>query len=369
MKNFTYKTIFILTLLICFAAASSAQSVRVKDISSIGGVRDNQLVGMGLVVGLDGTGDTQQTKFTTQAMANMINEYGITLPASSIKIKNAAVVMVTAQLPAFARKGSTIDVVVSSIGDAKSLQGGTLMQTPLKAANGEVYAVAQGPVSLGGYTAGGGGSSATKNHPTVGRIPNGALIEKETNTTIAPGERLSINLHTNDFTTAQRVAQGINDILSGGYATAVDGNSISVSIPSGYQDNLVSLISQIEKVEVTTDTVAKVIVNERTGTVVIGGAARITPVAVAHGNLTVEITTDFDVSQPEPISTGQTVVTPRSDVKITEKNGSLMKVGGNPTIDDLVRALNALQVTPRDLIAILQAIKQAGALQAQLEVI
>ncbi len=356
-------------IILAVGTFADAQSARIKDIASIEGVRTNQLLGYGLVVGLEGTGDSQQTKFTAQSMANMLETYGVKVSGDKIKVKNAAAVMVTATLPAFTRPGTTIDVVVSSLGDARSLQGGTLLQTPLRAANGDVYAVAQGPVSVGGFSAGGGGSSVSKNHSTVGRIPGGAIVERATRTDMAPQDTLNITLNRNDFTTASRVADAINAELNAPVAHAVDGNVVSVDVPIEYQANVVSLIAAVESVEVVTDTVAKVIVNERTGTVVIGGKARITPVAVTHGSLTVTIATDFTVSQPGPVSPGTTVVTPSTNVAVTENDAHLTMIEGMSSIDELVRALNALKVTPRDLIAILQAIQEAGALQATMEII
>jgi flagellar P-ring protein precursor FlgI len=349
--------------------AAAAQTVRVKDIAGVEGVRANQLVGYGLVVGLEGSGDSQQTKFTAQSLANMLETYGISVPADKLKVKNVASVMVTAALPPFARAGTTIDVSVSSLGDARSLQGGTLLQTPLRAANGEVYAVAQGQVSIGGFGAAGGGSSVTKNHPTTGRIPGGALVEKETKTDLAPQDTLTLTLNSSDFTTASRVAKAIDTKLGGHYSSAIDGNSVLVEVPSQYQGNVVGLISEIESAEVTTDTTAKVILNERTGTVIIGGQARITPCAVSHGSLVVEISTQTDVSQPNPLAAGKTATTQNTTVTVKEQPGHVMALSSGATIEELVRALNALKVTPRDLIAVLQAIKEAGALQAQLEII
>lgn len=360
--------IAVLTLLI-LGTAACAQGVRVKDIASIEGVRSNQLLGYGLVIGLEGTGDSQQTKFTTQSITNMLKSFGLNIPSGQLKVKNVAAVMITADLPPFARPGTKIDVIISSLGDAKTLQGGTLLQAPLKAATGDVYAVAQGPVSIGGFSAASGGSSVSKNHPTTGRIPGGALVEKETKTDLAPQDVLKVALNQNDFTTASRVADAINTKLSGHFASAIDGNAISVSVPSQYQGSIVSLIAEIESTEVTTDTVAKVIVNERTGTVVIGGQTKISPVAVSHGSLTVEIATDYAVSQPKPLTDGKTVVVPGNNVNVEEEKASLVTLNGGSSIEELVRALNALKVTPRDLIAILQAIREAGALQAQLEII
>jgi flagellar P-ring protein precursor FlgI len=359
----------IVILLTFGGAAGVAQTVRIKDMATIEGVRSNQLVGYGLVVGLEGSGDSQQTKFTTQSVANMLETYGLSVPADKMKVKNVAAVVVTATLPPFAREGATIDVVVSSVGDARTLQGGTLLQTPLRAANGMVYAVAQGPVSIGGFSAAGGGSSTTKNHPTVGRIPGGAMVEKATKTELTVNDAVNVTLNQSDFATASRTASAINAKIEGGYATAVDANVVRVGVPKEYRDNLVGLIAAVEAVEVTTDTAARVIVNERTGTVIIGGQARITPVAVAHGGLTVEVSTQTQVSQPNAMAPGTTVVAPQTNVTVKEESGSLMEITSVSTVSELVRALNALKVTPRDLIAILQAVKEAGALQAQLEII
>lgn len=370
MRTNVIRTLILaLTIGLLGGTAAHAQSVRVKDIASIEGVRGNQLLGYGLVVGLEGSGDSQQTKFTSQSVANMLQAYGIDIPGDKMKVKNVAAVMVTADLPAFARPGTTIDVVVSSLGDARSLQGGTLMQTPLRAANGDIYAVAQGPISIGGFSAGSGGSSVSKNHSTVGRVPGGAIVERETRTDIVEQDILRVTLNSNDFTTASRVAEAINAKLGQQSASAVDGNVISVSVPAGFKNNTVGLVAEIESAEVMADTVAKVIVNERTGTVVIGGNVRILPIAVSHGSLTVEIATDLAVSQPKPLTDGATVVVPDTSVQVTEKQASLVEIDGGTTIGELVRALNALKVTPRDLIAILQSIKEAGALQGQLEII
>jgi len=345
-----------------------AQTVRIKDIAEIEGVRSNHLIGYGIIVGLDGTGDTQQTLFTVQSVANMLQGFGINVQGK-IKVKNVAAVMITADLPPFARPGSKIDVVVSSIGDASSLQGGTLLQAPLKAANGEVYAVAQGPVSVGGFLAGGGGTSVTKNHTTVGRVPGGALVEKTVKTEIDDGAKLNVILRDADFMTASRVANAICSKLGNGSARAVDANTISVRIPETYAGNTVGLLADIGELTVEKDSPARVVVNERTGTVVIGSAVRVAPIAVSHGNLSIEISTDYSVSQPNSFSGGKTVVIPQKTVQVQEQEARLVAVRGGTTIDELISALNALKVSPRDIIAILQAIKQAGALSAELEVI
>lgn len=350
-------------------AAPVVQTVRVRDIARVESVRDNQLVGYGLVVGLNGTGDTQQSPFTLQAVASMLKRFGVTIDVKNLKTKNAAAVMITADVPAYSKNGSRLDVTVSSMGDATSLQGGTLLQTPLIGGDEAMYAVAQGPVSIGGFSAGGGGSSTTKNHPTTGRVPGGALIEKEIPTTLTEQDgAVRINLNHPDFETASRITAAINTKLGAGSATAEDSASVKVRPSGDLKSDTVGLISQIGEVRVQPASPAKVVLNERTGTVIIGGNVRIAPVAVAHGSLTVEVQTDFQVSQPAPLSKqGQTVVVPQTNVKANEKKASLIELQGGTTLAELVKALNALRVTPRDLVAIIQAIKDAGALYAELE--
>jgi len=348
-------------------AAYADQTVKIKDVARIEGERSNQLVGYGLVVGLDGTGDTQQAVFTVQSVANMLQKFGISIAAAKMKVKNVAAVIVTADLPPFARAGTKIDVLVSSLGDAKSLQGGTLLQTPLQGADGKVYAVAQGSVSVGGFTAGGGGTSVTKNHTTAGRIPGGAIVEQTVPATLSDGKSLNVLLDQPDYATAARIAQAINDKLGPGTALPVD--PATVRVTSANFSNLVALVADIGDLTITQSTVAKVIVNERTGTVVIGGDVKLSPVALSHGNLSVEISTRLQVSQPEPISGGKTTVVPEKTVTATEENARLMHLEPGSTLEDLVRALNEIKVTPRDIIAILQALKQAGALHAELEII
>jgi flagellar P-ring protein FlgI len=360
-------TIAFLLLLALGASLAADQTVRLKDIGRIEGERSNQLVGYGLVVGLDGTGDTQQALFTVQSVANMLQKFGITVAVNKMKVKNVAAVMITASLPPFVRGGSKIDVLVSSLGDAKSLQGGTLLQTPLQAADGDVYAVAQGSLSIGGFTAGGSGNSVTKNHPTAGRIPDGAIVEKEVPAILSDGKSLNVLLSDPDFATAAGVAQAINAKLGPGSASALDPATVRVAVTDA--SNIVGLIAEIGELSVTTSQVAKIIVNERTGTVIIGGAVKLSPVALSHGNLSVEISTEQQVSQPAPISGGQTAVVPQTSVQATEQSNKLMVLDAGSTLDDLVRGLNELKVTPRDIIAILQALKQAGALHAELEII
>jgi flagellar P-ring protein precursor FlgI len=357
-----------LALFVVATAVSADQTVRIKDIARIEGARSNQLFGYGLVVGLDGTGDSQQTLFTTQTIANMLLKMGITVPAARMKVKNVAAVMVTADLPPFLRPGTKVDVLVSSLGDARSLQGGVLLQTPLQAANGQVYAVAQGSVSVGGFTAGGGGNTVSKNFTTVGRIPDGAIVEQAVPATLNGGGAVNILLDNPDFTTAVRVARAVDQKLGSGSATALD--AATVQIKADGVQNPTALIADVGELTVAEATVAKVVVNERTGTVIIGGPVQISPVAVAHGSLSVEVSTDFQVSQPEPLTGGgQTAVVPQTQVKAQEEPARLVHLQPGTTLEELVRALNELKVTPRDLVAILQALKQAGALHAELEII
>lgn len=367
-RSITSICIMLLALCILTTQAAADQVVRIKDIARIEGARSNQLFGYGLVVGLEGTGDTQQTLFTVQSVSNMLQKLGVSVPAGRIKVKNVAAVMVTADLPPFLRPGSKIDVVVSSLGDARSLQGGTLLQTPLQAANGKVYAVAQGSVSVGGFTAGGGGNSVTKNHTTVGRIPGGALIEQSVPTTMNDGGSVNVLLNNPDFTTAVRIARAIDARLGSGTASALD--AATVQIQAIQSQNVTGLIADVGELTVAQSSVARVIVNERTGTVVIGGTVQLSPVAVSHGNLSVEITTELQVSQPVPLSkTGETEVVPQTAVKATEDSSRMVALRPGTTLEELVRAMNELKVTPRDVVAILQALKQAGALHAELEII
>jgi flagellar P-ring protein precursor FlgI len=369
MKLSAFK--FVLLLAALFCVTSPAHGVRIKDIADIKGVRDNQLVGYGLVVGLNGTGDSDNAIFTIQSFVSMLERMGVTVKPEDIEIDNVAAVMVTADLPAFARTGGRIDVLVSSIGDAENLQGGTLLFTPLKAADGQVYAIAQGPISTGGFVVGSAsGSGVQKNFPTVGRVVNGALIEKEITTHFNQKKSLTLSLHSADFTTASRVAQAINIAFYDQIARTHDAGTIEVKVPDKYRGNIVSLVTMIERLGVTPDTVSKIVINERTGTVIMGENVRISTIAIAHGNLSIEIKEDQRVSQPLPFSRGgQTVVTPESDVLVQEGNNPIFLVESGVSIGEVVKALNALGVSPRDLIAIFQALKAAGALQAELEII
>ena len=343
---------------------------RVKDVARVQGVRDNQLVGYGLVVGLNKTGDRQQTIFSIQTLLNMLERMGVTVSAKSIRVENIAAVMVTGELSPFIRAGGRIDCTVSSIGDARSLQGGMLVQTPMKAANGLVYAVAQGPVTIGGFTAGNVFSSVQVNHPTVGRIPNGAIVEREVPMDLLQRDFLDLVLDESDFTTTSRLEAGINQALGAGLAKSLDGRTVRVQVPQAYKGKLIDLIAQIENVEIQTDRKAKVVLNERTGTVVIGKDVRISAVAITQGNLSIEIGTDFNVSQPAPFSKqGETVVVPEQTVKAEEKKNNLVMLHDGATVEDLVKALNSLGVTPKDMVAIFQTIKASGALEAELEII
>jgi flagellar P-ring protein precursor FlgI len=348
---------------------SAVQAARIKDIVDIKGARQNQLVGYGLVVGLFGTGDGKNSVFTSQSLAALLNKMGVTVNPEQLKGNNVAAVMVTADLPPFARVGSQIDVLVSSIGGAESLQGGTLLLTPLRAANGQVYAVAQGPVSTGGFVVKGASAGVAKNFPTVGRVADGALVERELSVAFNEKHRLCLALRAPDFTTASRVAAAINATVFNGTASTPDGGTVDVIIPQRYLGNVVAFVSMIENLEVTPDVESKVVINERTGTVIMGESVRISTVAIAHGNLSIQISESANVSQPLPFSEGRTVATPQTDVAVQEGRSPIDLMNQGVSIGDVVRALNALGVSPRDLIAIFQALKAAGALQAKLEII
>ena len=349
---------------------STVFAVRLKDIADLKGIRENQLVGYGLVVGLDGTGDGKKSIFTVQSMVSMLEKMGITLSAEDIAVKNVAAVMLTANLEPFAKVGSRTDVLVSSIGDATNLQGGTLLFSPLKAADGNIYAVAQGPVSTGGFSASGEAGTIKKNFPTVGRVVNGATIEREIQMNFNQKEELSLFLHQPDFTTAKRVCDAINKTLNSDVAGTSDAGTIDVRVPEVYLGKIVEFVTAIEAIQITPDATSKIIVNERTGTIVMGENVRISTVAIAHGNLSIQIKESSEVSQPEPFSRGgETVETPQTDITVNEEKNPIILIDSGVSIGEVVRALNALGVSPRDLIAILQSLKAAGALQARLEII
>jgi len=363
------RSICILVLLLTMPHTVCA--TRIKDIAALDGVRDNQLIGYGLVVGLNGSGDSDQTKFPVQTLVNLLERSGVTTRRLDITVKNLAAVMVTASLPPFAKQGTKIDVLVSSMGDAKSLAGGTLLMTPLKGADGQVYAVAQGAVSTSSFSYSGQAASAQKNHPTAGRVPEGALVERELPNTLADRSQLRLNLHQPDFTTASRLAAAINAKFQAPVAVCSDPGSVNITLPGRFQGNTVEFAAVMENLEVQPDTPAKVILNERTGTIVMGNSVRISTVAVAHGNLTLTIKETPKVSQPAPFSErGRTVVVPRTSISVDEeKGGGLVVLKEGVSLGDVVKALNAIGVTPRDLIGIMQAIKAAGALQGELSII
>jgi flagellar P-ring protein precursor FlgI len=352
--------------------SQAAQAERVKDLASVAGVRGNQLVGYGLVVGLDGTGDqTSQALFTIQSIKNMLARFGIAVPANvNPQLKNVAAVVVTADLPPFAKPGQTIDVTVSSIANASSLRGGTLLMTPLRGVDGEVYGIAQGSLVVSGLGAQGrDGSRLSVNVPSSGRIPNGATVEREVPNAFTAQPYVVLNLHTPDFTTAARLAGGINELLGPGTAEAVDAVSVRVAAPVD-PNQRIAYLSTLESIEVQPgEAPARVIVNSRTGTVVIGSRVRVMPAAVAHGSLSVTITERFDVSQPEPFSRGETVVTPRSEISATQDEARMFLFDAGVDLNDIVRAVNQVGAAPGDLVAILEALKQAGALRAELIVI
>ena len=363
-----------LALLLVLALGSGvAQATRIKDVASVQGVRTNQLTGYGLVVGLDGTGDqSSQMPLTGQALQNYLQQFGLTLPpGANFQPRNVAAVLVTAQLPAFARPGQSIDVTVSSVGNARSLRGGTLITTPLRGVDGEIYALAQGNLLVGGAGASAGGSSVTINHLSVGRIPAGGQVERTVPTPLLLGETVDLNLNASDFQTARRVAQAINAAKGEGVAQALDGRLVRVRAPID-PNNRVAFLADIEELPLERPRPsARVIVNSRTGSVVMNQAVSLGEAAVAHGNLTVSISSTPQVSQPGPFAPpgAQTVVTERADIQVSQDGGALIQVEASAQLSDVVRALNALGATPQDLVAILQAMHAAGSLKAELEVI
>jgi flagellar P-ring protein FlgI len=348
----------------------NAGAARIKDVASLQGVVDTPLIGYGLVVGLNKTGDKRQTVFSAQTLANMLERFGVAVAPGEIKIENVAAVLVTAQLGPYAQAGARLDVTVSSIGDARSLQGGTLVPTPLRAPDGAVVALAQGPLSLGGFGAdGGAGNSVQVNHLTVGRVPGGAMLQASRPSAAPAGDVLHWALHEPDFISANRLARVINQELGMDAASVVDAGAVTVRVPSEYQGHLPDLIARLEPLSVTTDAPAKVVINERTGTVVMGGDVRIGAAAVAHGSLAVRISTSYGVSQPRSLSQGQTTVVPQTNVDVNEGEARLVTLDAGATLGDVVRALNMLGATPRDIIAVMQALKAAGALRAEIVVL
>ncbi|HUW26429.1 MAG TPA: flagellar basal body P-ring protein FlgI [Gallionella sp.] len=350
--------------------SGTAYADRIKDMASIQGVRDNQLIGYGLVVGLDGSGDqTTQTPFTVQSIISMLSQMGINLPPStSLQLKNVAAVMVTATLPPFSKPGQNIDVTASSIGNAKSLRGGTLLMTPLKGADGQVYAMAQGNVLVGGVGASSGGASVQMNHLSVGRVPAGATVERSVPTQLGQGDFIHLELNTNDFTTAARIVEAINGQVAPDIASALDGRVIQVRAPTG--NERVAFLSRLENMEVNpAQGIAKVIINARTGSIVMNQAVTLDACAVAHGNLTVVINTDSSASQPNALAQGQTVPIDKTTIDVAVDQGGLVQLQKGVSLSEVVKALNSIGATPQDLLAILQAMKSSGALRAELEII
>jgi flagellar P-ring protein precursor FlgI len=357
------------------AAAIAAPGVpahatsRIKDLANIEGVRQNQLIGYGLVVGLNGTGDTlNNIPFTKQSLQAMLERMGVNIRGSTIRTGNVAAVMVTGNLPAFGTQGTRMDVTVSALGDSKSLQGGTLLVTPLLGADGNVYAVAQGSLAIGGFSAEGAGASVTRGVPTVGRIANGAIIEREIEFALNRMPNVRLALRNSDFTTAKRIAAAVNDYLGAKTAEPIDPSTVQLSIPAEFKGNAVALLTEIEQLQVEPDLSAKIIIDERSGIIVMGRDVRVATVAVAQGNLTVSISESPQVSQPQPFARGRTVVTPNTKVGVQEDGRKLALVKAGVSLQQLVDGLNGLGIGPRDLIGILQAIKAAGAIQADIEV-
>lgn len=372
MKICTYIVITILNAAaLLIASGAYAADSRIKDIVNVEGIRDNMLVGYGIVVGLNGTGDNlKNASFTQQGLEDLLSRMGVSTRGANLKTKNVAAVTVTATLPPFSRQGSRIDVSVSTLGDAKSLQGGTLLATPLFAADGNVYAVGQGAVAIGGFEATSGGNSITKNSSTAGYIANGAIVEQEINFSLASLEKLNLALKNPDITTAKHIAEAINQKTRGPYATPLDPGTVELSIPEEWKGRTVALLSDIEQLVVSTDQSAKIVIDQSSGTIVMGENVKIDTVAVAQGNLVVEVRQTPVISQPSPFAPkgAKTVVTTKDEIIVNEnKNKKLALVRGNATLKDLVNGLNALGVGPRDLITILQTIKASGALQAEIE--
>ena len=370
---FTRRVFHFFALLCALAAgillfAPTAHAVRIKDIATFSGMRSNQLVGYGLVVGLSGTGDRKDSTFTMRSMVNMLEKMGVNVDMSRMKPKNVAAVLVTARMPLSAKPGSQLDVTVSSIGDSTSLLGGVLIQTPLKGVDGKIYALAQGALTVGGFSASGQAAQAQKNVSTVAQVPGGATIERGVPYEFNALDDLTLTMHAPDFSTTNQVVERLNQALGGNFAKAADVGTVKLGIPSDFKGNVVPLIASIENMEITPDMAAKVVVDEKTGTIIMGRDVRITRVAVAHGNLQVVVQENQAVSQPGPFSQGQTVVSPQTNLSTSEEVHNLNIVEG-ATLQELVDGLNSVGATPRDLISILRSMKSAGALHAHLEVI
>ncbi|MDZ7638771.1 MAG: flagellar basal body P-ring protein FlgI [Bryobacterales bacterium] len=362
----------VIPILVLVAAAPGGAATRIKELAQIEGIRDNQLIGYGLVVGLAGTGDGVQTQFTVQTLRNMLDRMGISLPPAMLRVTNTAAVMITATLPPFAQPGGKVDVTVSAMGDASNLAGGVLLLTPLRGVSGEIYAVAQGPMTTGGFVAGrqGQGNATTRNHPTTARIPNGALVERAA-PSVMPVSEVRLQLRTSDFANAVRIAEAINGKFAAQPPLAIAQNPgmVAVQAPENVPGGMAGFIAALEALEIDAEQRAGIVVNERTGTVIVGSQVRVAPVVMMHGTLSIEIQTRFDVSQPAPFGKGETTVVPEVNVAVREEEARSVSLKEGATVDDLVRALNTIGVTPRDIIAILQSLKAAGALDVDLQVI
>jgi flagellar P-ring protein precursor FlgI len=362
--------VLLAALVLAYAVTPAAAEVRVKDVATLQGVQPVPLIGYGLVVGLNKTGDRRQTIFSAQTLANMLEKLGLVVPGSLIKIENVAAVLVTSELPPFARAGARLDVTVSSIGDARSLQGGTLVPTPLRGPDGSLHVLAQGPLTIGGFGAGNAGNAVSVNHLTVGRVPGGGLVQVGQRAALPAGEELVMALREADFVSARRLADAIDAELGPGTSHVVDAGTVAVRVPAEYRPSVADLLARIEALPLTVDAPARVVINERTGTVVVGANVRLGAAAVAHGSLSVRIATRFEVSQPAPFSgEGRTTVVPQQQLDVEEGEARLVAVEEGTTLESVVRALNALGATPRDVIAIMQALKAAGALRAELVII
>ena len=363
--------VFVLALAAVWAPRAGADTMtRLKDIVSLQGPEALPLMGYGLVVGLNKTGDRRQTIFSTQSLANILQQFGIAVRPEEVKVENIAAVLVTASLPAYARAGVKLDVTASSIGDARSLQGGTLLATALRGPSGQIHGLAQGPLSIGGFGGGGGGNSVVVNHLTVGRVPGGALVQQGSGVMLPAAEMVSLSLRDPDFSNALRVAQAINAELGSTLAHVVDPGTVTVKVPAEYRAALSDLMARLEMLPVSSDAPARVVINERSGTIVVGAGVRISAAAVAHGNLSVRISTKLEASQPGPLSrVGETVVVPNTQVDVREGTARLVALEEGTTLEAVVRALNTLGATPRDIIAIMQALKAAGALRAEIVIL
>lgn len=366
-KKIMKRSIGIFLLLFCIGFPGAEAATRLKELITIEGVRDNQLMGYGLVVGLRGTGDRTQTLFSAQSLTNLLERMGLTVSATAIQVKNTAAVMVTTDLPPYAQPGSRIDATVAAMGDATSLQGGILLMTGLKGVDGQLYSIAQGPLVIGGFVAGAAGNSQVVNHPTVGRMPNGAIVERPA-PSVPLGNQLHLQLAQADFATSALIAEALNKQF-GAIAHADNSALVSVSVPEAFRKEPTAFVAELEKLTIDTDREGKIVVNERTGTIIMGKQVHIAPVAIMQGNLTVEIQTTFDVSQPNPLSGGTTQVTPQVNTNVKQDAAKNLVLKDGATVEELVQALTSIGSTPRDIISILQNLKSAGALEAELQVI